>query len=131
MKARILAVFPIFAIAGCGDPDPVDETHRGRLEEGDSVLEQDGSFYDEYAFKAAEGWNITVSMNSGEFDTYLHLIDPDGNQIATNDDVAAGDSNSRITVTAPSSGEYKVLANSLSGGQTGAYTLTIRAQPAQ
>ena len=125
------AVLGAAVLVGCSDPDPVTESHQGRLEDGDSVLEQDNSLYDEYTFRAAEGWNINVAMNSGEFDTYLHLLDPDGNTIMQNDDVEAGNTNSAISTTAPRSGEYKVLANSLDSSNRGAYTLTINAQPAQ
>ena len=133
MSARIIAAIVLAGSVafGCGSPDPVNQTHQGRLEESDPRLEQDNSLYDEYKFRAAEGWNITVAMNSGEFDTYLHLVDPDGTTISQNDDVAAGNTNSQITMAAPKGGEYTVIANSLSQGETGAYTLTITAQPGQ
>lgn len=133
MNARIFAAAASAAalLVGCSGPEPVNETHQGTLEEGDEVLEQDNSRYDEYSFRAKEGWNISVAMNSEAFDTYLHLIGPDGNTIQQNDDVAAGNTNSQITATAPASGEYKVIANSLSQGEQGAYTVTISAQPGQ
>jgi serine protease Do len=133
MLARFTIALTVggFVLAGCGSPDPVNETHQGALEDSDPRLQQDNSLYDEYKFKAAEGWNINVAMNSDAFDTYLHLLDPDGNTIQQNDDVAAGNTNSQITAAAPKSGEYTVYANSLSQGETGAYTLTISAQPGQ
>lgn len=132
-NARIFAAVAlcVAALVGCSKPEPVNQSHEGRLEEGDSVLEQDNSLYDEYTFRADEGWNINVAMNSGEFDTYLHLLDPDGNTIMQNDDTAAGNTNSSISTTAPKAGEYTVLANSLDSSQNGAYTLTINAQPAE
>ncbi len=133
MTARTIltAALCAAALTACSKPEPVNQTHQGRLEEGDQVLEQDNSLYDEYTFRADEGWNISIAMNSGELDTYLHLIGPDGDTLAQNDDVASGNTNSQVTATAPKAGEYTVLANSLSSGEAGAYTLTISAQPAQ
>ena len=124
-RALLLCVVAGFLTA-CSKPEPINENHTGELVEGDSVLEVDNSLYDEYAFKAAEGMTITVTMTSEAFDTYLHLIDPGGNQIATNDDAdAAGGTNSQIVHTAAATGEYKVYANSLSSGENGAYSLNI------
>jgi len=116
-----LAVF----VGGCSKPDPVNMNESGALEAGDSTHPDDGSFYDEYTFKAAEGYSITVNMTSDNFDSYLHLRGPDGSDLQQNDDVEPGNLNSRITYTAPSSGEYTVLANSRSAGETGAYNVTI------
>jgi hypothetical protein len=112
-------------VAGCSKPDPVNMNETGALEAGDSTHPDDGSFYDEYKFKAAEGYTITVNMTSEAFDSYLHLRGPDGADLQQNDDVEPGNLNSRITLTAPETGEYTVLANSRGAGETGAYTVTI------
>jgi hypothetical protein len=115
---------------GCGKPDPTNINADGTLAAGDSVLEQDNSFYDEYKFRAAAGWTITATMTSsgaGSFDTFLHLM-KDGQQVATNDDdPSVGGTNSKITFAVTEAGEYTVLANSLQGGATGPYHIAITA----
>ena len=127
VSTPVLAAGMLLA-SGCKN-DPVNETHTGRLEEGDQKLEQDQSFYDSYSFRAKEGWKIVLELESGDFDAYVHLMDADNNQLAHNDDVAEGNTNSRLEFIAPSSGSYTALANSLRGGATGAYTLKITAGP--
>jgi len=119
----------VSALAGCGSPDPVNATYNGMLAAGDKVLETDNSLYDEYEFKAAEGWPITITMTATAFDAYAHLIDADGNQLASDDD-GAGGTNAKVTFVAPKTGTYRAYANSLSGGATGAYTLVVQAGPA-
>lgn len=127
---RLLAALALVAaLAGCSKPEPVNATYNGTLAAGDKVLETDNSLYDEYEFRAAEGWPITITMTSTAFDAYAHLIDADGNQLASDDD-GAGGTNSRVTFIAPKTGKYKAYANSLSSGATGAYTLVITAGPA-
>ncbi len=121
--------FVLFAALGCSDPGPVEQTHQGRLEEGDSLHPQDGSFYDAYTFQTTQGASIVVEMRSDDFDPYLLLNGPEGDQLAQNDDVSEEDLSARIALTAPADGTYTVFANSRSAGETGAYTLTIEARP--
>lgn len=128
MRKGLLASFVLVVIAliGCSKADPINETHNGTLQQGDKVYEQDQSLYDEYKFKAEQGYNITVTMRSDALDSYLHLYGPDGSQLATNDDSpAAGGKNAQIQMAAPASGEYTVYANSLNQGETGAYSVNI------
>ena len=131
-QLSILFALASFALVGCS-PDPVNETHTGELATGDSQHPRDQSFYDEYKFKAAEGWNITVTMTSDAFDTYLQLRREgadDSEFLMENDDVVSGNTNSTITTAAPAGGTYVVWANSLNTNETGPYTVTISAQPA-
>lgn len=128
----VTAIFALVALAGCSKPEPISQTHQGRIETGDLVLSADNSLYDVYSFEAAEGMTITATMVSTEFDTYLHLVDANGTQLVTNDDDATmgagpggAQTNSKVTFVAPSTGTYSVWANTLSSGLTGAYTVTI------
>jgi len=116
-------------VGGCSKPEPINETHAGALEAGDPTHPDDGSLYDEYSFKSAEGYTITINMTSTAFDSYLHLRGPDGSDLQQNDDAEPGNLNSRIVFTAPTTGEYTVLANSRSSGENGAYSLTIQTAP--
>lgn len=66
-----------------------------------------------HSFEGEENQLVTITMVSPDFDTYLILNDPDGNQVAVDDDSGPGDLNSRIgPITLPADGEYTVIANS-------------------
>ena len=131
---RLTTVLMLTALVAACSPDPVNESHSGALEEGDSIHPNDESFYDEYKFKAKEGWAIKITMNSTELDSYLQLrregVD-DAEFLQENDDVSSGNLNAAIEITAPATGTYAVWANSVEKGDTGPYTLTISAQPAE
>lgn len=117
------------ALAGCSDPEPVDQTHTGQLSDDDPRVEQDDSPYDEYTFEAASGWNVVVDMTSTEFDTYLWLIGPNGNALVQDDDGGDEGTNSRITHTTTERGTYTVRANSYNGQGRGNYQVHIVARP--
>ncbi len=114
MHTRLLfAVAACTALAGCAKPEPVNITETGTLTEGDSVIEDDASLYDEYTFTAAAGMNIVIEMSSDEFDTYVHLLGPNDLH-EQNDDMSAESTNSRLEYTATAGGSYRVLANAFS-----------------
>jgi hypothetical protein len=67
-------------------------------------------------------------MESGSFDTFLHLVQGaglGGETIATDDD-GAGGTNSQIAIALPEAGTYTIVANSYRSGATGAYTLNLQ-----
>lgn len=120
---------PLALVCGCDDDSPpVDERHEGTLEMGDDVFADDGSFYDAYAFRAKSGDRITVTMRSGDVDSFVHIFDEDGHQLAFNDDITPGNLDAQLIFEATSDAPYTVWANTQDGGQTGAYVLTIQAQ---
>jgi len=119
----ILGVLAALALVGCGGD--VDETFTGTLESGDDLVPEDNSFVDTYTFDTKEGYQIQIDMTSNDFDTYLLLQDPNGTTIQQNDDAAAGNTNSSISVVAPVSGTYTVSANSKTSGMTGAYSVHV------
>lgn len=99
---------------------------QGVLGENSQVLEQDGSLYDQYQFQGRQGQRVTVTMESSEFDTYLLLIDPDGQLVDQNDDGSESSTNSQITATLPADGTYTVVANAYDSSGRGRYTITVR-----
>jgi hypothetical protein len=133
LRTRIVFAAAVAGLLGACSPDPVNESHTGRLEESDSRHQADQSFYDEYKFKAKEGWTITIDMHSTEVDAFLQLRkDGRGDEyLQQHDDVAPDNRDAHIQVTADETTTYVVWANTASQGETGAYTLTITAQPAQ
>ncbi len=68
-------------------------------------------------------------MISEDFDAYLYFAGPGLSQPLTDDD-GAGDLNSRITVTLPEDGTYRVVASALDGGASGQFQLVVnRGEP--
>ena len=120
---------------GCGTLTPISfgQTVNGSLSTNDCRLE-DNSFFDVYTFNGTTGQQISISMSSAAFDTFLFLRRPDGTILASDDD-GGGGTNSRIPAgsgffTLPTTGVYTILANSFSASVTGPYVLTLSAQGA-
>lgn len=75
-------------------------------------------------FTANIGDAVTVRMDSSRFDTYLLLLGPDQSILSADDDGGQG-TNSRIQVTAPTSGLYTIEATSYEAGVVGDFELTL------
>lgn len=106
----------------------------GSLAETDAVLEDDESYYDTYTFQGRAGQRIEIVMRSTDFDTYLAVGRMDAGELQveqTDDDSGEGESgtDSRIRLRLEEDGEYTIRANSLGGGETGAYSLTLTERP--
>jgi S1-C subfamily serine protease len=98
---------------------------QGSLDSGDA-LAPDNTYYDEYSFQGRAGQRVTITLESGEFDTYLALIDGSGNLLDSNDDFQSGSTNSQIVTTLPQNGTYIVIVNGYSPADQGRYALTVR-----
>jgi plastocyanin len=106
----------------------VGQTVRGSLASSDAVME-DGSHYDPYTLSARAGQSVTITMRSSSFDTYLSVGRVSGGsfQALGSDDDGAGGTDSQVSVTFPSAGEYVIRANSLAADGAGDYTLEVAA----
>jgi hypothetical protein len=100
------------------DGAPVQE----QLDSSDDFLVEDNSYIDVYTFTGQAGQRVIITMTSEALDSYLILLDPNGNSIAQDDD-SAGNLDAQIDIVLPVDGVYRVYANSYSGGLQGAYTL--------
>jgi len=102
------------------------ETKPGRIDDEDPSG-YNGE-YEPVTFGGAAGDNVTITMTS-DGDTYLYLLNPDGNQIASNDDSAdLTDYNSRIkNFVLPDTGEYTIVATSYYDSARFKYNLTLEA----
>ncbi len=104
------------------------QMHVGTLAEGDQTL-RNGEFVDRYTFNVTAGQQVTVDLNSTDFDTYLIVVPPSADQI-DNDDYEGSTSRSLVTFTAAATGEMRVSVTSYAQGETGDYALTVEgAQP--
>ena len=90
-----------------------------------SCAASDGSYFDLWQFSGTAGQSVSIDMTSSSFDAFLILLDPNGKPVADNDDIASGNTNSRITFTLTSSGTWTVAANALKANQFGTYTITL------
>ena len=95
-------------------------TINGRLDSSSQTLE-DGQYYNVHTFEGREAELVTIELIESELPAILVLLDPDGNGIGG----STGD-NSRITVTLPITGTYKIVVVSSEVGASGNYTLSRR-----
>lgn len=99
---------------------------QGELTQDDATA-GDGSYYDLYSFQGRAGQTITITLRSDDFDAFVSIGILDGGEYMVldgNDDGPEG-TDSELTITLAETGEYLIRANSLSEGETGAYTLRI------
>lgn len=126
MSLRLLSALGLVVLAASSAAQPVlepDVPVAGTLMRGD-LERNDGSYYDLYRFDVRAGTVYTIELRSDAFDAYLsagRTVD----ELEWSDDDSAGGLDSRLTFTAPTSGQYVVLANSLSDGESGPYSLQL------
>lgn len=99
----------------------------GSLDETDATAD-DETFYDEYLVNLRAGQRVVIEMraNEGGIDPFINfgrMQNGTFSSISTDDD-GGGNLNSRLTVTAPETGEYVIRANEV-GNKTGPYTITV------
>jgi S1-C subfamily serine protease len=96
---------------------------KGDLNQESSTLPSDNSYFNAYTFEAAPGQRITIEMMSDDLNPYLILLSSDGGNIAQSGQT--GGAKSEIEMTLAIGGTYTILANTLSAGETGQYTLKV------
>jgi hypothetical protein len=92
--------------------------------DGDDATFAAGEYHDTYAFDGDEGESVRLELVSTDFDTYLGLVTPSGEEIA-NDDFEGKTDRSVIELTLPESGRYRVQATSYTAAETGRYRLAL------
>jgi len=114
------------ATAALGTPLAIGAQQEGRLEPGDETLAT-GEHRDLYSFVGEAGSQINIELQSSDFDPYLILVSPSGQQWENDDaNVGGGNLNSQILMTLPEAGTYRVVATSYRPGGSGAYLLKLR-----
>jgi hypothetical protein len=100
----------------------------GQLQRGDATME-DGSFFDIYTYQARAGERLTLTLRSSAFDTYLNVARMNGDEVEPiiRDDDSGGGTDSRAEFTVDRDGPIYIVANALSEGMTGAYTIELAA----
>ena len=95
----------------------------GVLAEGSEVLPS-GSWGQVWTFSGTAGERVAISLSAEDFDTYLYLDGP-GLGAPMVDDDGGSDTNSRLELVLPESGQYRVVASAYSEGNGGAYRLYV------
>lgn len=88
------------------------------------VLPAGDSFF--YTFEATQGITATIELRQRDatLDPYLRLLDPDGQEIAADDD-SGGDRNSLIRLQLETAGTYTIVAGSYNDASSGRFSLTV------
>ncbi len=114
----------------------LEEVARGSGEEGGETIfisygdAIDGEAIDMetpviYGFSGSEGDFVTLYAESEEVDTYLVVIDSEGNVLGENDNANKRDTNALIELELPADGDYYV---GVFADDAGEYVLTIEAE---
>lgn len=119
-----------FTVSLTGDGGGADDvgtgSFSGSLASGDRVL--DGRLVDVFPYTGRSGEQITASVTSPEFDTYVGVLrgnlEGQFEMLGENDD-ANGSTNSEVTVRLPANGNYSIMVTSYDSGEVGAYELTV------
>jgi hypothetical protein len=80
--------------------------------------------HDEWEFYGYAGDTVLIAMESSDFDTYLYLHDPYGDEVAYDDD-GGGNRDSLIEYTLQSTGYFTILASSYGSSGSGDYALSL------
>jgi len=103
-----------------------NSTANGQLANTDCFISDDTSYYDVYSFDGTSGQQVTLTMSSSAFDTFLFLIDPSGSTTVATDHDGGGGTTSRISFTLTQTGSWFIVANSWLGNQFGAYSVALQ-----
>lgn len=93
----------------------------GSLTDADSES-LDGSYLRAWTLGLAANQEVTVDLTSSDFDAYLWVTGP-GLEPELSDNDGGGGCNARITFTAPETGRYRAIVNTVGAGVTGDFVL--------
>ena len=110
-------------------PITIGQTLNGALASTDCTLD-DGSFMDQYQIVITANGRLQFDVTSTAFDAFLLLFlrNPDGTRVAVGfDNNGGGGTNARLIRDVLAGETYLIGANSLNGGATGAYSVSVQA----
>ena len=118
---RILA--PAIVVVAAASSLRAQTVHTGALESSDPVME-DGAWVDEYTIDATAGQEVVAVVTSVEFDPYVIVTGPSGEQ-TENDDFGSSAEVALVEAIASESGTWRVQVTSYEAGQSGSYALVL------
>ncbi|UCC49569.1 MAG: PPC domain-containing protein [Gemmatimonadota bacterium] len=101
----------------------VGGTMTGWLSSADPIIGE-GRRGEAWALMGRAGQIYTIDLESSEFDCYLMVVGPGFGEPLVDDD-SGGDLDSRIRITLPEDGTYRVIVSSAGSGETGEYSLRV------
>jgi hypothetical protein len=104
----------------------VGQSVNGALRAGDPTRSS-GQYADAYTFEGQQGQTVEIRLSSGAYDPFLSISGPGNFQADNDDDIESNEPlrNSRLVVTLPQTGQYRIQATSFSSGSTGDYRLSV------
>ncbi|MEM9019626.1 MAG: caspase family protein [Planctomycetota bacterium] len=126
----VLALIVLLS-AGLGGPiaaqpaeanEPEQAEAGGLVEYDDELFE--GDFFKSYAVDVEPGQHLIVNLRSPDFDTYLSMVDPDG-EASYNDDWNQTSKHSHLHLISAEGGRYEVRVAGYSIDEVGKYKLSI------
>src|SRR5690606_22313648 len=96
---------------------------RGTLTEEDDRYPGGGGLMQVWALQGTAGRTVVIDVRSDDFDAMMAVAGP-GLPVPWTDDDGGEGFSSRLTVTFPSTGEYRVAVTSV-GHRTGGYTVEV------
>jgi|GEM_PF-1411275 len=117
----VLLLAVIVPLASADAPSQISATPIGYGEtvNGQLASAQDYLFY---RFQGTEGDSITVLLSSSAFDPLLQFGDQDANLLDENDNISGTDTNARLDLTLPYTGDFLI---GVAGSAGGAFSLTL------
>jgi hypothetical protein len=122
---------PTTAALGCS-VEPISSGQQLNRTLGTGCVFPQGQLTDTFSFSAIAGQQVSITMSSTAFDTYLHLwVDqPSGLTFVTQNDNGAGGTDARIPagsgrLTLSATSTYYIYASSALPNQTGNYTISL------
>lgn len=100
------------------------QSFTGTLADGDKIFDA-GQPYDSYTIDLAEAQQVTITMRSDAFDTWLLVEGPDGSSFF-NDDFEGQTTTSRITFVASAGGTWTIQAATYDASGRGDYSVEVQ-----
>ncbi|GAB5494376.1 MAG: hypothetical protein Phog2KO_45910 [Phototrophicaceae bacterium] len=82
----------------------------------------------EYEIELEEDQTVEISLESDDFDTYLYILDEDGDEVDSNDDGFDSGFNSFLEFTADDTATYTIRVDAFGGDPDGDFVLTIEGE---
>ena len=102
---------------------PLTQILDGTLSTDDPALES-GEYIDSYEIEIEGGKFTRIDLKSDDFDTYLIVMGPGGEQFES-DDFHGIENHSRVDIEAATAGTWQIGVTSAYEGETGSYTFTV------
>jgi serine protease Do len=85
-------------------------------------------FFKQFPIEMKAGTTYVIQMDSNDFDSYLRLLNPEGKEVAHDDDGAKDGLNARLVYRCERAGNYTIITTSSLHPDTGEFRLRVHAK---